>query len=385
VSTRWLIRFSALGVGVLIASLVLTALPGVAVAQAPTLAPPNPIPTLADFWAGRAEWAIEVADTGLPVGESDTLYMGDGVYWSYLHASTQSAGVLDSCGGEVAFPGCVTRWVSTDGGQHFSLDEPRCLLACDSCPCDADDLTAQQQYPRVARAPSGMFYMAFEHHAQTFLTRSADGVHWARPWWVRGTGVWSLSEGYCPPALRIHPHPFWTPDDDCMAGGPPGLIVSGGRITVFVDLGQNPGHMGCFQSAPGNDHVFWPCSGNPLFSGASEYGPLDALDAAANPYFDFRYITSADVLAADGMLYMTYEGVRGPGPSAGGDSQFALGFARSPAINGPWQEYPGNPALGDVAFNWGVGHADLVIVDGVAYLYTASPDLRRARYTLIFR
>jgi len=30
-------------------------------------------PTLADFWEGRADWFLEIADVGLPVGESDTI------------------------------------------------------------------------------------------------------------------------------------------------------------------------------------------------------------------------------------------------------------------------------------------------------------------------
>ena len=49
-------------------------------------------PTLEDFWNGDAEWVMDIEDVGLPIGESDTVAMGDDVYWSYLHASDQSAG-----------------------------------------------------------------------------------------------------------------------------------------------------------------------------------------------------------------------------------------------------------------------------------------------------
>ncbi len=49
------------------------------------------------------------------------------------------------------------------------------------------------------------------------------------------------------------------------------------------------------------------------------------------------------------------------------------------------EEYPGNPILNDVLDNWGIGHADVVIVNGVTYLYTATPELTRARYILTFR
>src|SRR5688500_16297979 len=126
--------------------------------------PPTVGPTLDDWWAGRAEWAIDVPDTGLPPGESDTIYMGDGEYWSYLHASTQSASIVDSCGDPVEFPGCVTRWVSTDGGRSFAISVPTCIMACDQCPCDMLDYTRQQQYPRVVRDGSEWF-MVFEHGA----------------------------------------------------------------------------------------------------------------------------------------------------------------------------------------------------------------------------
>ena len=39
-------------------------------------------PTLADFWDGTAQFVIDVPDTGLPLGESDTLVMRNGELWS---------------------------------------------------------------------------------------------------------------------------------------------------------------------------------------------------------------------------------------------------------------------------------------------------------------
>src|SRR5262245_49256820 len=37
-------------------------------------APPLGNPTLEDFWNGKAIWAMETRDTGLPIGESDTVH-----------------------------------------------------------------------------------------------------------------------------------------------------------------------------------------------------------------------------------------------------------------------------------------------------------------------
>jgi len=344
----------------------------------------QPLPTLADFWAGRASWVLEIPDTGLPVGESDTIYRGGGEYWSYLHASTQSAGVLDSCGDRVEFPGCVTRWVSTDGGRTFALAEPTCLIKCNVCPCDGDDGTWQQQYPRVAAASGGGYYMAFEHGAQTWITFSFDGIRWRRPHAVPYTGVWMAEHYPCPDYMRIGPHPFVSTGYECMAGAPPGIFIEGVHTYLFLGMGQNPGHLGCYRASTGSLR-FQNCSTNPLLSAVAEYGPPGALGASANPYFNFRYITSADLIAQDGYYYMAYEGIRGPsGLLAGRDDQFALGFARATSLEGPWVEYPGNPVLDNVTDNWGIGHADLLVVDGQVIMYTATPALARGRYVLRF-
>jgi len=39
-------------------------------------------PTLADFWEGRAEFVVQVQDTGLPRGELETIVVGNGELWS---------------------------------------------------------------------------------------------------------------------------------------------------------------------------------------------------------------------------------------------------------------------------------------------------------------
>ncbi|MGH2523762.1 MAG: hypothetical protein ACRDH2_14755, partial [Anaerolineales bacterium] len=117
------------------------------------------------------------------------------------------------------------------------------------------------------------------------------------------------------------------------------------------------------------------------------YGPLEATGLDGNPYFDFRTVSAADVLNVGERYYMVYEGVRGPRVLGHGDAQFNLGFARSPGpqIDGPWDKYPGNPVLLDVPGNIGVGHADLLVLDGATYLYTATSGATRGRYVLAWK
>jgi hypothetical protein len=260
------------------------------------------------------------------------------------------------------------------------------LLDCDTCPCDKNDRTWQQQYPRVTRAWDGRFYMVFEHGAAAWIARSRDGLNWSRPFVIPGTGTWTLAEAPCKEAARIGRHPFVWVEDECMAGGPPGIIIENSTVYVFVGLGQSPASMGCFQASLWNIYRWKECSADPLFSGATDYGPQEMLGGDANPYFDFRTITSAEVLRVDGMYYMAYEGVRGPHNSViGRDSQFALGFARARTLNGAWEEYPGNPIFDTVVDNWGIGHADLIILNGRTYMYTATPQLTRGRYMLVWK
>lgn len=363
-------------------------------AAAPTASDP---PGLADFWDGRAEWVLEAEDVGLPIGESDTVLQSDGTFWSYLHASATSAGVVDQCGQAVAFPGCTTLWQSDDG-LNFSLNSQVCLLACTACPClderdhvgiDPDGSPrAAQQYPRVVVADDGMHYMAYEWHAQTMLRSSPDGLHWSG--WVRLTdpaGTWPSSFAPCSEVERIGPHPNIRGEiHDCLVGAPPGLYVEGDTLYIFVAAGSAPGHMRCYAGDRHGDlSQLTRCQTDPLFSGASEYGPVDVFGADANAWFDFRYVSSAEVLKDGDQYYLFYEGVRGPDVlERGMDTQFALGLARTVEgrIDGPWEKFSGNPVLMPLAFNWGIGHADLVQVDDRLYLYTATSDSTRGRYRL---
>jgi hypothetical protein len=346
-------------------------------------------PTLADFWDGRAEWVQETPNVGLPVGESDTIYRGDGVYWSYLHASYQSAGVVDQCGQPVEFPGCMTRWESTDGGRTFTLPAAVCSMSCQACPCDdkRDHITAQQ-YPRVAFTNDAA-YLMYEWHAHPVLRTSPDGVNWWPGAEIRiPSGTWPSSYAPCSPTEKIGPHPNIRGEIyDCLVGAPPGIFVEGNMLYVFVAAGSAPGHMRCYKGDR-NEGVagLKLCQTDPLFSGASEYGPTNITQGIAiNAYFDFRYVSSADVLKVGDHYYMAYEGVRGPDVlERGQDTQFGLGFARSTTnqIDGAWEKYPLNPALMPVSGNFGIGHADLLTVADVTYMYTATSMTTRGRYVL---
>lgn len=350
---------------------------------------PGGFPTLADFWDSRAGFVLDVQDTGLPRGESDTVVMSNGELWSYLHASASSAGTVDRCGQPVEFPGCTVIYRSYDGGRTFQHDDPPvCQFECARCPCDADrDHVVQQQYPRVAYDGETML-LVYEYLGRVMLRRSEDGLGWSRPQQVDNTGIWKTWLRDCPPGERIGEHPFVRYDYECLAGGPPGIFVEGDDVYVFVAVGQNPGGMGCFRGkVRGDARRFLRCANNPLFAGAQAYGPLDAEGAAANAYFDFRTISSAEVTKIGSRYYMLYEGVRGPGPGDAGDSQFGLGLARSleARIDGPWETFPGNPILVDLPGNVGLGHADLVVVDGQTVLYTALERDVRSRLVLAWK
>lgn len=353
--------------------------------------PPSPTPcvadcgpTLADFWAGKATFILEVADTGLPMGESETVVRADGTLWSYLHASWQSAEVVDQCGMAVPFPGCTVIYRSDDGGLNFTGSR-LCQFECRQCPCDSEhDQIEQQQYPRLFQS-GAQWLMVYEYLGRTMLRRSADGLAWSRPEQIAQTGVWKIWLRPCPLAERIGSHSFVPYDYECLAGGPPGIFVVGEQLYVFVAVGQNPAGMGCYVGAvDGSGRDFTPCQHTPLFRGASDYGPLHQLGAVANPYFDFRTISSAEVVQVGDRYYMLYEGIRGPGPGDGGDSQFGLGLARSLTnqIDGPWEKFPGNPILADLPGNVGLGHADLLIYNGQTLLYTSLDGQRRSRLRL---
>ncbi|MBL8155219.1 MAG: hypothetical protein JNM70_13630 [Anaerolineae bacterium] len=372
--------FTRLGRGLLAGALLMLAFPVIAQSD----------PTLADFWDGLAEWVLETADVGLPIGESDTLLRPDGTYWSYLHASDQSAGIVDQCGEPVAFPGCLTLWRSADGAQSFALAEPMCLMACQSCPCDdvRDHITAQQ-YPRVAVAEDGQHYLAYEWHAQVMLRRSDDGLNWSDwSYLLTPGGTWPSSYAPCTPTEKIGPHPNIRGEvHDCLVGAPPGLYIDGNTLYVFVAAGSAPGHMRCYKGDRHGDlGRLQRCQTDPLFEGAPEYGPTEITSGPEiAAYFDFRYVSSAEVMKVGDRYYMAYEGIRGPDQlERGMDTQFGLGFARSTtsAIDGPWEKFPGNPVIQPVAFNWGIGHADLLLIDGQTVMITATSQETRGRYVL---
>ena len=359
-------------------------------------------PTITDLWDGRAHFIAVAAETGLPMGESDTVVMGDTLY-AYLHASHQSAGVIDQCGSPVAFPGCVVLLQSDNLDTPFRIRQssgissdaaPSCLLPCASCPCQSKrDQIDQQQYPRVVRqqAPDGdRWWMVYEYRATIFLRRSSNGVVWSLPEEVPLTGIWQKWLMGCRPWEEIGSHPFATHNYDCLTGSPPGLFIDGETLYLFVGMGQNPGHMGCFYGpAEGSAALMRACKNNPLFTGADTYGPEDRVDATTNPYFDFRTVSSADVVRIyeqgfGDRYYMLYEGVRGPGKGDAGDTQFALGMARSLTnrIDGAWERFGGNPILVDQPGNVGVGHADWLVVEGETVLFTSLDGKTRSRFEL---
>jgi hypothetical protein len=349
-------------------------------------------PTLIDFWEGRARFALETGNTGLPMGESETIILQNGEWWSYVHASDRSAGVIDRCGDPVEFPGCTVIYRSRDGGRTFAPDaQPVCQFECTSCPCTSlGDHIDQQQYPDLAFNPQGGLTLVYEYRGGTQMRTSPDGLTWSPPEMVAGTGHWRTSLRPCPGPEGIGQHPFVPYDYECLAGAPPGVHILGDTTYVLVGLGQNPGHMGCFKApvgAPARD--FRPCQNNPLFSGATEYGPLELRGAEARPWWDFRTISSADLITLqtpDGPRhYLVYEGLRGPGPGDPGDTQFGLGLARSltDQIDGPWETFPGNPILANPPANIGIGHADLIVHNGRTWLYTSLDGITRSRLVLI--
>jgi len=356
-------------------------------------------PTLDDFWDGDAEFQVDVADTGLPMGESDTVVLSDGRYRAYVHASDRSLGVVDSCGAPVEFPGCLVAFESADQGRTFqplrdAAGEVTCMVPCRSCPCDSRrDHVDQQQYPRVVRQKlddaSGRadWTLVYEYRGSVFVRSSQDGLVWSDAEQLPQTGTWRTWLMPCRTEEAIGPHPFASADYDCLVGGPPGLAIVNDdvlpRLYVFVGLGQNPGSMGCYRGLLGSQAALLrKCENNPLFTGSANYG--EGSGPAANEFFDFRTISSADVAQVGGRYYMFYEGVRGPEEGAAGDTQFALGLARSLTgeIDGPWETYARNPILVDLPGNVGVGHADVVVDGGETILFTSLDGETRSRLVL---
>lgn len=357
-------------------------------------------PTLADFWDGRAEWVLVLEDVGLPIGESDTINLGGGNYRSYLHASYESAGVLDSCGEPVAFPGCLTVWNSTDNGDHFSISSRVCLIPCTQCPCDDqrdhhgytihNTRAAAQQYPRVV-FDGDTWYMAYEWHSQVIVRRSSDGLVWS-DWRYLLTpgGTYPSSLSACSPVEQIGAHPNIRGQfEDCLVGAPPGIYIDGDNIYVFVAAGSAPSNLRCYVGDKRGDlGQLRLCNTDPLFSSAPTYGDISLFGADANVYFDFRYISSAEIIKVGDHYYLFYEGIRGPSElEFGRDNQFGLGLARSVGdeIDGAWEKYPQNPILGGMQDNWGIGHADLLVVNGQTVMYTATSQTTRGKYVLMWK
>jgi hypothetical protein len=348
-------------------------------------------PNLEDFWEGRAEWVLDLADVGLPIGESDTVAMGEGVYWSYLHASYEKQGVVDQCGEPVPFPGCLTRWESTNNAQSFRLTTPVCEIPCTQCPCeDNRDHISAQQYPRVAFTQE-LNYLVYEWHAQTMLRTSPNGLDWsAWQYLLTPGGTYPLSFAPCDAVAQIGSHPnIRGQADGCLVGAPPGIYIEGDQIYIFVTVGSAPSSIRCYSGNRFEDlSQLTRCNTDPLFTGATEYGAIELLNAEANAYFDFRYVSSAEVVHFGEHYYMFYEGIRGPDVlERGMDTQFALGIARSVnnQIDGAWEKYPNNPILQDLGFWVGIGHADYLLIDGVSYLYTQTSADTRGRYRLAWK
>ncbi len=288
------------------------------------------------------------------------------------------------------FPGCTTLWKSLDGDRSFSLADPTCLFSCANCPCTNESVhTAQQQYPRVF-SQSSQFYLVYEHGASNYLRTSPDGINWSLQDHIPGNWIWTHPYGLCEEdaVIGIHPHIHEEWQYDCLVGGPPGIYIEGDELYLFTAVDQVPGHMSCFVGSvsAGADGLL-PCRANPLFSVENGYGPVESLGTDANPYFEFQTISSADVIKTGDRYYMTYEGVRGPSSYALVDEQFALRLARSsgPAIDGPWEKYPCNPIIMPLPGNVGVDHGDLVVVDDITYLFTATSGSTRGRYVLLWR
>lgn len=347
-------------------------------------------PTLADYWQGKAEFTVEVEITGLPMGESETIVAGNGELWSYVHASDRSIGTVDRCGDAVEFPGCVVIYRSNDGGISFTHDAaPVCQFECNQCPCESQfDHTDQQQYPRVA-FDGERLNIVYEYRGMVMYRSSFDGELWSHPELVPLSGMWDLGFMDCTPdGSQINEHPFTPKPSDCLMGGPPGIYTEDGLLYVFVGMGQNPSAMACFVG-PANGTVadLKYCNTTPLFAGATTYGPLDKTGIEARPFFDFRTISSADVHKIGERYYMLYEGVRGPAKDDPGDTQFALGLARSSTnqIDGPWEIFDANPILVEMPGNIGVGHADLIIMEGETFLYTSLDGETRSRLRLVWR
>jgi hypothetical protein len=348
-------------------------------------------PTLADFWAGRARFVVDVADTGLPMGESDTVAMSNGELWSFVHASDRSAGVVDSCGAAVEFPGCLVIYRSVDGGVTFTLpgSPPVCQIPCRQCPCPEDEHVRQQQYPRVF-FDGDLLTLVYEYLGRVMVRRSPDTATWTPAEHMADTTIWHLWFRDCVAAERIGRHPFAPFDYECLAGGPPGLYIEGDTLFVFTALGQNPSAMGCFFAAADGIRAGVPplraqpalCRRGQLRAGGRHRrGGQRALRLSHDQFGGGRQGGRG---RGRPLLHALR---RGAGSRAGRPGRYAVrggagALADGSSIDGPWEKFPGNPLLVDLPGNIGLGHADLVVIDGRTYLYTALDGVTRSRLAL---
>jgi hypothetical protein len=231
--------------------------------------------------------------------------------------------------------------------------------------------------------------MVYEWHAQTMIRTSEDGLNWS-DWDYLTTpgGTWPSNVFPCSATESIGAHPNIRGQvDDCILGAPPGLYIEGDMLYVFVMAGSALAHMRCYKGNRYGDLAnLQLCETDPLFTGAESYGELDAFGDDAAQNFDFRYISSADILRDGDIYYMAYEGIRGPSElEFGRDNQFGLGFARAQLLDSQWEKYEGNPIIMGLVDNWGIGHADLIMINGVTYLYSATSQDTRGRYVLVWK
>ncbi len=344
-------------------------------------------PTLDDYWRGNATFEVEIEDTGLPMGESETIIQPDGDWWSYVHASDRSAGTVDQCGAPVEFPGCVVIYESSDDGNSFApqTSPPTCMFECDACPCERlVDNIDQQQYPRL-HTDGEDWAMVYEFGAMTRLRTSDDGINWSSADHIPQTGVWNKDFAPCYDFMEIGEHPHVESDFECLAGGPPGVYIQDETVYIFLGLGKNPASMGCY-TVPLNGDVaeYQHCENNPQFTAPDDYGPTDNDGPGTEEFYGFRTITSAEILKVGNRFYMLFEGVRGPAAGEPGDTQFGLGLARSRNLDGGWEVFDGNPILIEPPGNIGVGHADLVVFNDITYMYTSLDGVKRSRLKLVW-
>lgn len=159
------------------------------------------------------------------------------------HANYEYANVINQCGMPAEFPGCLTLWESTDGGDSFDLQIPVCLMSCTGCPCDDQrDHITTQQYPRIAIAEDVIWYMAYEWHAQTMLRTSQDGWQWSDwEYLTNPAGTWHTNDFPCTDIERIGSHPNIRGEvHNCLVGAPPGIYVEEDMLYVFVSAGHHP-------------------------------------------------------------------------------------------------------------------------------------------------